>query len=616
MKKWIPILLLAGSAFAYERLQGPTELLFSDKEKAFPGYTLFGVGSRTYLLDLDGQVVHTWPIGTNPHLLDNGNILDASKDDPSGFQGFKEVDWDGKTVWEYTEKREGYAPHHDWVRIFNKKLTAPTTLYIANKSITPEQAIAAGADPKKGPYEGGQMDAVVEVDMQGNVVWEWGFFDHVIQDVDPAKSNYVGAGKTVANWPGRININMPGRPLKRDWLHCNSMDYNAESGHIVINSVQGELYVIDHDGTFVAGDAKASVAKASGPAGDFLYRFGDPARYAQGDPPKVLENWDSATSGHKQMGGAHDAHWIRPGLPGAGHIMVFNNGQYLYQRTPQSSILEINPFLDANGNDSGKYVNPPDAGYRRENYDKDTHNQPRQISKQVVWNHRSVNSHGFFSHIGSSGQRLPNGGTFVCSDTEGHFFEITADGKLAWEYINPVTRDGAVKTLGDVLPMANSAFRAYRYATNHPAFKGRDLKPAGTITDRSAQGVDIYPQRKPAGKDSPAGNKNQQGRDGKRKTEPDPAAEKPPQPTVDKTVDVALSKPAASQTGDRWIQMDLNSDGSVSFEEFCAFETKKRGEPVDAGRARSKFTEIDTNTDGMISKEELDSAPKGKGPRK
>ena len=162
--------LMAGSAFAYERLQGPTELLFNDKEKALNGYTLFGVGNRTFLLDMEGRVVHTWPVGTNPHLLDKGNILDASKDDPSGFQGFVEVDWDGKKVWEYTEKREGYAPHHDWVRIFNKKLNAPTTLYIANKSVTAEQALAAGADPKNGPYESGQMDAVVEVDMQGTVI--------------------------------------------------------------------------------------------------------------------------------------------------------------------------------------------------------------------------------------------------------------------------------------------------------------------------------------------------------------------------------------------------------------------------------------------------------------
>ena len=501
-----PLLPLA----AYERLQGPTELLFCDKDKAFAGYTIFGVGNRTWLLDLDGRVVHSWPVGTNPHLLDDGHIVDAGKDDPSGFQGFKEVDWDGKTVWEYTEKRENYAPHHDWTRISNKSLREPTTLYIANKTVTAAQAIAAGADPQKVSSDGGQMDAIVEVDMHGKVVWEWWFFDHVVQDVDPAKPHHVGAGKTIASHPGRININMPGKPLKRDWLHCNALDYNPKSGHVVINSLQGELYVIDHDGTFVANDPQASIAMAAGPAGDFLYRFGDPARYGQGEPPRVMENWDSATAGHKQMGGTHHAAWIPQGLPGAGNLMVFNNGQYLYQRTPGSSILEINPFLDGQGQNTGEYVNPPDAGYRRETYDKDTHNQPRQVSNQIVWSYHAVDSHGFFSHIGSSGQRLPNGNTFICSDTEGHFFEVTAKGELAWEYINPVTRDGPVKVLGDVLPMTNSVFRAWRIAPDHPALKGRTLTPAGTITERAAQGIDTYQKRKLPG-DRPHGGGGQNG---------------------------------------------------------------------------------------------------------
>ena len=151
-------------------------------------------------------------MGTNPRLLENGNLLDATRDDPSGFQGFAEVDWDGRVVWEYREQRQGYAPHHDWVRIFNKKLHAPTTLYIANKSIGDAQAIAAGADPGNGPYDGAQMDALVEVDMHGKVVWEWCFFDHLIQDLDAGKANYVGRGKTIADYPGRINVNLPGRP--------------------------------------------------------------------------------------------------------------------------------------------------------------------------------------------------------------------------------------------------------------------------------------------------------------------------------------------------------------------------------------------------------------------
>jgi len=123
MKHTLLLLIsLATSVFAYERLQGPTELLYWDKTNAYNGYTLFGSHGTTYLIDMAGQVVHTWRLGTNPRFLDNGNILDASKDDPSGFQGFVEVDWDGRKVWEYTEQRENYAPHHDWARIFNKKL--------------------------------------------------------------------------------------------------------------------------------------------------------------------------------------------------------------------------------------------------------------------------------------------------------------------------------------------------------------------------------------------------------------------------------------------------------------------------------------------------------------
>ena len=96
-----------------------------------------------------------------------------------------------------------------------------------------------------------------------------------------------------------------------------------------------------------------------------------------------------------------------------------------------------------------------------------------------------------------------------------HFFEVTSDGKLAWEYINPVTRDGPVKVLGDVLPMSNSAFRAYRYAIDDPAFKGHDLSPKGTITERAAQGVDVYHKRRPEG-DRPRGpGRGDNGRRGK-----------------------------------------------------------------------------------------------------
>jgi hypothetical protein len=292
----------------------------------------------------------------------------------------------------------------------------------------------------------------------------------------------VGTGKSISDYPGKINLNLPGRPMKADWLHCNSMDYNQELDQIVTNSVQGEFYVIDHGNTFVPGSPQESIALAAGTKGDFLYRFGDPARYGQGTAPSILADWTQSTSGHKQIGGAHDVHWIRPGLPGAGNFMIFNNGQYLFERTPQSSVLEIDAFRDARGVGRGSYVNPPEAGYTLVRYPSDTGKTPRYQANQIVWSYASRSSQGFFSHIGSSGQRLPNGNTLICADTEGHFFEVTSGGELVWEYINPVTSKGIVTVFPDSLPMTNSVFRAYRYGADHPALAGKTLTSKGTIT--------------------------------------------------------------------------------------------------------------------------------------
>jgi len=472
---------------AYESLMGFTETRYWDKAHAYNGYTLFAGAGNTYLVDMEGRVAHSWKMGTNPKLLENGDLLDASRDDPSGFGGFQEMDWNGNVVWKYTETRTDYHPHHDFLRIFNPKLNAYTTLYIANKDLTNDQCIAAGCDPKHAPYNGAQMDTIVEVDMQGKIVWEWLFFDHVIQDIDSTKSNYVGAVKTIADYPGRLNLNLPGHSVSKDWLHCNSLDYNQALDQIVINSVQGEFYVIDHGRTFQSGDPASSIRLAASQAGDFLYRFGDPALYKQGDPPSISDNWTNSTTGTKQIGGSHDIQWIQPGLPGAGHFLVFNNGQYLFERTPQSYIVEINGYLNASKQDTSQYVNPPAADYTllAPVDEKDTHKLPKKISNQVVWTYSSKSNVAFFNHIGGSAQRLPNGNTLICSDTEGQLFEVTADGTVVWEYINPAIKNGSLTVMMDNLPMTNSVFRAYRFTTDYPGLAGKTLTAKNTITSRT-----------------------------------------------------------------------------------------------------------------------------------
>ncbi len=479
-------MMIAASAFAYESFQGPTEVIYCDTNQACNGYTFFGVRGTSYLIDMEGRVVHTWAVGTNPHLLDDGSVLDASTDDPSGFGGFKQLSWAGSNVWSYTETRTNYVPHHDFVRIFNPKLGSNTTLYIANRTITSNECIAVGCNPANGSsYANAQMDAIVEVDMSGRIVWEWAFADHLIQDFDATKSNYVGTGKTIADYPGRLNVNIPGLPVQRDWLHCNSIDYNPLLDRIVINSVRGEFYVIDHGNTFIAGNPTGSVALAAGSAGDFVYRFGDPGRYNQGSVPSILTNWTESSTGNKQIGGAHHASWIPSGLPGAGHLLVFNNAQNLFEHTQQSYALEINACLDASTNDAGVYVNPPDAGYYVWAPGHNTDKSPRLLSNQIVWFWCSKASHGMFSHIGSSVQRLANGNTLICADTEGHIIEVTPGGEAVWEYVNPVASAGILKFKRDHWPMDNSIFRAYRYLATDPPLAGRALTPGLTITGRT-----------------------------------------------------------------------------------------------------------------------------------
>jgi hypothetical protein len=442
-----------------------TETRYWDAARTQTGYTLFAGSGRSYLIDMEGYIVKQWNIGTNPRLLSNGNILDATKSDPSGFGGFQELDWDGNVVWTYIEKRSNYFPHHDWTRIYNKKLKAYTTIYIANKNVPKDSVLAAGANPANGTYTDVQMDALVEVDSLGNIVWEWWFFNHIIQDFDATKPNYVGTGKTVANFPNKININMPGNPLKSDWLHCNSIDYNDSLGQLVTNSVQGEFYIIDHDNTFIAGNPAGNIALAASSAGDFLYRFGDPYRYNQGTAAAIN------STGNKQIGGSHDVHWIKPGLPGAGNIQIFNNGEYLGERVSQSYIFEVNPYYNSSRVNTGAYVNPPAAGYYTWTYpNKDAMKANKSISNQVVWIYASKDDQN----------------TLICSDTHGHFFEVTAgDTTIVWEYINPVTTDGIKTVISDQYPMYNSVFRAYRYLSDNPAFKGRTLTRTKTITGKT-----------------------------------------------------------------------------------------------------------------------------------
>lgn len=146
--------------------------------RATPGFTLFSPlwGTTTFLIDMDGRVVHEWDLPANPagyaRLLPNGNLFVSTKTEPGpsfpgGAQGglMRELDWDGAVVNEYVDDFQ----HHDFHRLPNGH-----TLYAAWEEMPAEHAgRVRGGRP--GPVPGGGMycDVVREADAGGDLVFEW-----------------------------------------------------------------------------------------------------------------------------------------------------------------------------------------------------------------------------------------------------------------------------------------------------------------------------------------------------------------------------------------------------------------------------------------------------------
>jgi len=119
-----------------------------------------------------------------------------------------------------------------------------------------------------------------------------------------------------------------------------------------------------------------------------------------------------------------------------GNILLFDNGPFRTDTgvQPFSRALEIDPRTNA-----------------------------------IVWKYQdgtAPGSHHFlFSSRISNAQRLPNGNTLINEGLYGRLFEVTADGDVVWEYVNPHFGPESAAPKGQT----NSVFRAYRYSADEIA---------------------------------------------------------------------------------------------------------------------------------------------------
>jgi hypothetical protein len=83
-------------------------------------------------------------------------------------------------------------------------------------------------------------------------------------------------------------------------------------------------------------------------------------------------------------------------------------------------------------------------------------------TKKIVWKYQEKREYEFFSPRISNAQRLPNGNTLVCEGDFGRLFEVTTDGEVVWEFVNPYFGEGPSGP-------NNRVFRAYRYSAEEIA---------------------------------------------------------------------------------------------------------------------------------------------------
>ncbi len=373
------------------------------------GYTLVSVpsadmngGDTTMLVDMKGNVVQKWAVTNHPvKLIPGGSIIGTGALRPTKIGSLHEavdmvqVSWTGKKEWSFSNwDSDGTGKmmsrqHHDFQREGNPVgYFAPGQDFVA-KGRTLVLSHKTRNMPKisKTPL---LDDPVYEVDFQGKLTgYVWYPSDH-IDDMGFDKESLAEIYK---------NPRTDHDTGEGDWLHLNSVstlgknrwyeqdgDERFHPDNLILDSREANFIII-----------------VSRKTGKIVWRVGP--------------EYDKSTPWHDigQIIGPHHAHMIPPGLPGAGNILVFDNG-----------------------GEAG-YGGPTGFPRHTRAYSRVVEFDP--ITLKVVWQYGPKDGDDrYFSGFVSSAQRLPNGNTLVTPGDAGEVFEVTRDKKVVWRWISPARK--------------------------------------------------------------------------------------------------------------------------------------------------------------------------------
>lgn len=428
-------------------------------DKVQPGVTLLstltavtpngqgGYDQTAILVDMQGKEVQRWhPLNPFPvKMLPGGSVmgyrgagLDRRQDSPSLVQlswcGAEEWRWDGAPYGEQPPPG-GARVHHDYQRQGNPVgYPAPGAEAIVNGYAAKTWLLVHNEPPYEltkhiaGPFAL-EDDSIVEVDGSGKIVWRWNAWEHFEQMGfdDVAKL----AIKTVQV---PVPVSLGGGFTETDWQHVNAIsllgpnkwyeagDWRFHPDNIIMDGRSSNLIwiVARH------GDPTGQKRWAEG---DIVWKTGPD--YGVGNPEYKIG----------QIIGQHTAHMIPAGLPGAGNILVFDNGGL-------AGFGSLLPGL------------PPFWPVKLRSYSRAIEYNP--VTFEKVWEYTNETDdtedggdRRFMSWFISSVQRLKNGNTLITEGNSGRVFEVTREGEMVWEYISPFGARG------------NLVYRAYRYPESY-----------------------------------------------------------------------------------------------------------------------------------------------------
>jgi hypothetical protein len=226
-------------------------------------------------------------------------------------------------------------------------------------------------------------DRLIEVSPDGKILWEWVASDHV----DEMKFDGV-ARKSLAAGGGT-----GGRGGGYNWFHINAATYLGPNH-----------WFDEGDKRFAPENVIVSSREASIVA---IVARDDKIVWQLGPDYSTTPEMNAI----RQVIGQHHTHMIPKGLPGAGNVMIFDNGGASVYGPP-SSVAPKGKGVFARPSSRILEIDP--------------------VSLKLVWSYTAAN---FYASNVSGAQRLANGNTLITEGPAGRLFEVTADGETVWEFI-------------------------------------------------------------------------------------------------------------------------------------------------------------------------------------